>query len=548
MTDLIKSLRKQIKQRISSPLFGTFVLSWVCWNHQYLFILASDGTIESRLSLATRLVYPDILIGIWRVFLAPLLCTFLFIVLYPLLNAPLFRYWHRHQVALKEQRDKIEGAAILTRDESEKLLDTWRTAREEYLAKIQKLEKDSLALRAEPSFPAHRVSATSNPAVPPFDNEQEKPPALHNPNSELPPVVLSAPSSVVAPLGGAAQFTAIVDNVESATISWDHDGTEVKGTSSSALTFSEVKASDAGLYRLTVQRRATIATSTPAILGVHSTSLVAGAASQVSSNVRHPNGNTYDHFLLQGSSAVVTAAQGNITQIVFIDPNDDIVRVDFSGPGALTVLLDEVSGPSRPLKYNQDVQYMKGLAGLVIAGADDRTNVAVFASGRVNTFDPTGTFDFLRPTTTANAPANNRSPMWRSDVQYDGMADLRYVAILSGNGKFGGLRAANVRFSGSRGHTGIFAPGVQFSGPVYVGDIHANSLCTPTMILGSANDVRVCGGDFSQRNGQAIHVKGISLVRFTQGGNAHGVERPARRNLGVLVEDGHDVTRQIVAL
>src|SRR4051812_5718839 len=37
MKDFLDSLRSQIGDRINSPIFGSFVITWLCWNHQYFF-------------------------------------------------------------------------------------------------------------------------------------------------------------------------------------------------------------------------------------------------------------------------------------------------------------------------------------------------------------------------------------------------------------------------------------------------------------------------------------------------------------------------------
>src|SRR4051812_34221171 len=76
-----------------------------------------------------------------------------------------------------------------------------------------------------------------------------------------------------------------------------------------------------------------------------SAATVSGAAVEVASSIRHPNGNIYDQVLLTGPSATVTngwsdptaAARGTspdkITRIAFVDLNGDIVQVEFSGAG-----------------------------------------------------------------------------------------------------------------------------------------------------------------------------------------------------------------------
>src|SRR5690606_18394760 len=97
-------------------------------------------------------------------------------------------------------------------------------------------------------------------------------------------------------------------------------------------------------------------------------------------DIVHSNGNVYDQMLLEGPAAVITAAPDKVTRISFIDLNDDIVQVEVSGAGTVSVVLDpeSVSGPSTPLNYVQpQVQYMKGHADIVVADANETTHLSV---------------------------------------------------------------------------------------------------------------------------------------------------------------------------
>jgi len=202
------------------------------------------------------------------------------------------------------------------------------------------------------------------------------------------------------------------------------------------------------------------------------------------------------------------------------------VQVELSGAGSLTVVLEDSSGPSAPVNYNQAINYMKGHAGIVIVGADETSNVSVFSVGR--------------------RTAVNQS-LFKDGVVYDGLANLAFIAIASPTGKFGGVRTANVHYFARKGFTGLYAPGVEFTGPLYVGDITAFDFATPGILLGaSGTDNRIAGGDLSQDNQRPVQVKGLSQLRFTDGMDSHGNLLPARANAGVLQQDGVDVTARIV--
>jgi hypothetical protein len=211
--------------------------------------------------------------------------------------------------------------------------------------------------------------------------------------------------------------------------------------------------------------------------------------------------------------------------------------------------LDSASGPATPVNYNQStVTYMKGHASLVIAGANETSNLTVFSVGRVTAYDPTGAYNIALPISATNNPANNGSPLFQghASTSYDGVADIGSVSISSTNGKFGGVRTANASYFAISGNTGIYAPGVQFTGPVYVGDINASGSATPVLLLGSAGVTQINGGDLLQSNAQPVSVSGITHLQFVNGITSQNAALPAQTNKAVLRQNGVDVTSTIV--
>ncbi len=351
------------------------------------------------------------------------------------------------------------------------------------------------------------------------------------------PVLLSATAS--APAGGAAP-----------TYQWRRDGSDVSGATAGMLALDNVQPLDAGIYTAAVTSVVTT-TSAPAVVGVSTLSKVIGAGDEIGVNIVHPNGNVFDQVLLTGPAEAITADSvlNQITRTSFIDPNDDIVQVELSGPGTLSLVLDASSGPAAPANYNQPaVAYMKGRARIVVTGANANTNLTVFTVGRATAFDPTGAFNILLPISSTNNPANNGSSLFAGHTAtvYNGIADIAYIAILSTDGKFGGLRSANARYSAGAGLTGIYAPGVQFLGPLYLGDISATGAASPVIVVGSAGDARITGGSLLQANGQPVQVTGVTQLKFTSGQDSGGNVLPAQANRAVLQQNGVDVTTTLV--
>ncbi|MBI4625263.1 MAG: immunoglobulin domain-containing protein [Verrucomicrobia bacterium] len=340
------------------------------------------------------------------------------------------------------------------------------------------------------------------------------------------PAMATQPASVTAAAGQAASLSVAAIGSPPLSYQWRKNGAPIAVTPTPTLTFSSLQPGNAGIYRCVVINSVGSVTSEPAILGVASTAKVIGSGAEVGSNVFvAANGNTYDQLLLQGAAATITADPNQITRISYIDLSDDIVQIEFAGAGSLSLTLDNPTGPAAPLNYNQTVGYMKGHAGIVIAGANETTNVLIYSVGRIT--------------------AVNQA-LFRSDVTYDGVADLAYVAIASANGKFGGVRMGNASYFGTNGFTGLYAPGVQFNGPIFIHDISAFDAATSALVVGSAGDVRITGGDLQQANGRAVQVDGLTRLQMSAGTNSHGTAQTVQPIRGRLERNGVDVTTQLV--
>ncbi len=361
------------------------------------------------------------------------------------------------------------------------------------------------------------------------------------------PVIATQPKSQTVTSGSRVVIS--VDAPAALSQQWFWNGSAVTGANTGVLAIANVQPANAGLYTDVVTTAAGSVTSAASIIGVSSTSKVIGAGDAIGFNITHPNGNIFDQVLLTGVAATITAEGRKVTRTSFIDLSDDIVQVELAGAGTLSIVLDNPSGPAAPLNYNQPtVGYMKGHAGIIVAGADETTNISIFTVGRATAFDPTGRFSILQPVSATNNPTNNGSGLFQGHgaTAYDGFASFAFIAISSTNGKFGGLRASNGNCFATKGLTGIYAPGVQFQGPVFIGNITAFDAATPVLMIGSSSDTRITGGDLAQANNQAVKVTGLTQLKYTAGSDSGGTLFAAKTNKGVLQQNGVDVTAQIV--
>jgi subtilisin family serine protease/outer membrane protein assembly factor BamB len=364
------------------------------------------------------------------------------------------------------------------------------------------------------------------------------------------PAIVSQPLNQANANGSAAVLALDAEGADTLAFQWQVNGSAISGATNSSYNIAAVSPADAGIYTAVVTNASGTMTSTPVIVGVTTSTLVTGTNPTFYTDLPHPNGNRYDQVLLTTSAQAMTT-QGRTVRTSFIDASDDIVQVEFAGAGTLSVVLDGPTGPAAPINYTQPtVAYMKGRAGLVITGADESTNISVFTVGRATAFDPNGHYNIILPAGPDNDPATNGSPLFvgHETTNYDGIADIAFIAISSTNGKFGGIRTANARFSAAKGYTGIYAPGVHFVGPVNLEGINASGTGIPVLMIdGADGGVRITGGNLKQDNSAAIRVAGVTRLLFVAGATSGNRSLPAQANQGRLVDsNGTDVTSSVV--
>jgi penicillin V acylase-like amidase (Ntn superfamily) len=339
------------------------------------------------------------------------------------------------------------------------------------------------------------------------------------------PQIYTQPASIVAAPGAAVELSVSVS--PGAAVQWLRNGRAIAGANSTTLRLAALEPAQAGVYTATATNAAGAVGSEPAVVGLVIDAKVRGDAREYAANIEHvASGNTYDQFLLTGSAASITADRGQIARISFIDLSDDIVQVEFSGDGTLTLLLDDASGPELPQKYDQDVRYLRGHATVVLSNASANTHVAIFSVGSLTN------------------PA-----VVRAGERYDAHADLAALAVQSADGKLAAMRCGNAAFSGAAGAVGIFAPGIAIEpGPVNVHNICAADSATSYLAFGAATRVCVTGGDLWQANGAAVRCSGISAqgLALAAGTSSAGTWEPCSPLRGRCECDGADASASLV--
>jgi hypothetical protein len=171
-------------------------------------------------------------------------------------------------------------------------------------------------------------------------------------------------------------------------------------------------------------------------------------------------GNTYNGFEQTSEVASYQATSGELTRVSFLDPDGDLVFVEFGGAGTMNIQLEgfmaDVDSP-----YDQPgTTYSQGLATITITGSDQTTFVSVFSLG--------------------NDPARVDLALVNDDTfaTADGRADIRAIVIEGTDAQvdfIGGINAANADLTdnGGTGPVGIFSAEVRIDNYLFIGEMSA---------------------------------------------------------------------------
>lgn len=138
LDDLTKEIKAQLYERVKSPLFGAFALSWVAWNYRALLAVLSKMTFQETL-VYLETVYPSAWHWAGYCFAGPLLTAVAFLLAYPHPARWIYSYWATQQKELKKVQQRIEDETPLTQEEANALRKAGLAQEREFQAQLKEL-------------------------------------------------------------------------------------------------------------------------------------------------------------------------------------------------------------------------------------------------------------------------------------------------------------------------------------------------------------------------------------------------------------------------
>jgi len=165
--EIISSTRTTLAERLSSPLMGSFVISWCLWNYKFLVILFSAASVTKTFELIDSLVFPDLTSLLLQGILFPGLTAAAYIFIYPYPARIVFEFTRKRQKDMNEIRRRIADETLLTLDESRKIRSEFVRIENEYKeeidSKTQEIERLKDVVLALQHPPEEAVKSDSLP-------------------------------------------------------------------------------------------------------------------------------------------------------------------------------------------------------------------------------------------------------------------------------------------------------------------------------------------------------------------------------------------------
>ncbi len=146
--DILQSAKQTALERLSSPLLGSFLLSWLVWNWKFLVILFSENSVTTTFDLVNTLAFPDKTTLFLKGFFYPLLSSLAYVFLYPYPARFVYAFTLKRQRELNAIKQRTTDETLLTEKESRQLRADFIAHDRRSTEIIQKLTEENISLKA----------------------------------------------------------------------------------------------------------------------------------------------------------------------------------------------------------------------------------------------------------------------------------------------------------------------------------------------------------------------------------------------------------------
>jgi hypothetical protein len=145
-SEFFKEIRLAVTERLTSPLVGTYWISWLIWNFKFILIIFSGEPVITKF----QLIHDDLFWGpqgyIWT-YGGPAAMTIAFIFFYPYPAEVVYKFRLQFQRRLTRVKQKIEDETLLSVEDGRKLRLEIREKEQNFVSRLAEAEQEIDDLR-----------------------------------------------------------------------------------------------------------------------------------------------------------------------------------------------------------------------------------------------------------------------------------------------------------------------------------------------------------------------------------------------------------------
>lgn len=161
MEDMFVAVKDAFKERMVSPLVGSFVISWAVWNWKFLVIIFTGVTANGIFDLSEKIVFGTHSDKFMNGFVYPFVAALFYVFVYPIPAKFVYAYTLRRRREAIQARQEVENETPLTLEQSLAIRAKMNAQERDHKNTIDNLnqELELLKLQLKESFNSSSASA-----------------------------------------------------------------------------------------------------------------------------------------------------------------------------------------------------------------------------------------------------------------------------------------------------------------------------------------------------------------------------------------------------
>ncbi|MFG0631465.1 hypothetical protein [Pseudomonas sp. xss_2] len=147
--DLTTAIKAQLYERATSPLLGSFIVSWCIINYKFLLVIFSSLTATEKITYIELNLFATPTDYLLKGFIGPLTAALALIIIYPYPAAKIYEIARTHRKNLKLIQKRIDDDTPITREEEKILKKKLANAEIEFETEINRKKNEISSLTSE---------------------------------------------------------------------------------------------------------------------------------------------------------------------------------------------------------------------------------------------------------------------------------------------------------------------------------------------------------------------------------------------------------------